>query len=234
MSSPHVASANRVPLPANNPFQAVCHFSQETAFAAWDHFQAGREGRTITKILQHSVSVQAQLRPLVASARQLTPLLAHCFAASEVNTRLDALVKAVTALSNWNFSFGEAKDEAERLRQLDSQQVGARLRVQDMADVVSAIAPPPAAGTGESGTSEEPSGPAKQPPPKPSLSIPNPNDPRDKFCYNNMVKGKTRAWIKNRLEESWESLASEQGISDAAKRYAGRKNLPWPICRNPS
>lgn len=59
----------------------------------------------------------------------------------------------------------------------------------------------------------------------------NPNDARDKFCYDKMASGKTRAWIRNHLSTSWEPLNSEQGVSAAAKRYAERRSLPWPIQR---
>jgi hypothetical protein len=63
--------------------------------------------------------------------------------------------------------------------------------------------------------------------------IENPNDRRDRFIYVKLKKGKTRAWIKNRLAErrTWEPLESEQGISAAARRYAQRHDLPWPIKR---
>jgi hypothetical protein len=65
------------------------------------------------------------------------------------------------------------------------------------------------------------------------LVIANPNDPRDKFIYEHMAKGKTRAWIRNRVSarKPWERLESDQGVSDAARRYAVRHNLPWPIHR---
>lgn len=65
----------------------------------------------------------------------------------------------------------------------------------------------------------------------PQANIPNPNDARDKFCYDKMMQGKNRAWIRNHLRKTWEQLESEQAVSAAAKRYAARHNLPWPISR---
>jgi hypothetical protein len=61
----------------------------------------------------------------------------------------------------------------------------------------------------------------------------NPNDPRDKFIYDNLAAGKTRAWIRNRInkKKTWEALHTEQGISAAAKRYASRHDLAWPLPR---
>jgi len=59
----------------------------------------------------------------------------------------------------------------------------------------------------------------------------NPNESRDKYCYEQMMDGKTRAWIKNHVKPAWYSIDSEQGISEAAKRYAKRHRLPWPIPR---
>src|SRR5262249_21857331 len=63
--------------------------------------------------------------------------------------------------------------------------------------------------------------------------LPNANDRRDKFICESMAKGKTRAVIRNEVNKrkSWETLDSEQAVSAAAKRYANRQGLPWPINR---
>jgi hypothetical protein len=66
------------------------------------------------------------------------------------------------------------------------------------------------------------------------LVLENPNDPRDKFIYENMAKGKTRIWVKNHLKKSWEQLESEQAVSAAARRYAERHKLLWPLRRKSS
>jgi hypothetical protein len=63
--------------------------------------------------------------------------------------------------------------------------------------------------------------------------VENPNGPRDKFIYDNLANGKSRAWIRNRINNrsSWEPLDTEQGVSAAARRYALRHRLSWPINR---
>jgi hypothetical protein len=62
---------------------------------------------------------------------------------------------------------------------------------------------------------------------------PSPNDPRDKFCYQMKTRKKSNAWIKLKVDERkrWEPITTEAGIPQAARRYAERKNLPWPIPR---
>jgi hypothetical protein len=59
----------------------------------------------------------------------------------------------------------------------------------------------------------------------------NANDPRDKFIYEQMEKGKNLTWIKNRVnrKKSWQHLDTDQAVSAAARRYALRNALPWPI-----
>lgn len=66
---------------------------------------------------------------------------------------------------------------------------------------------------------------------RPRRKRPNGNDARDKFIYDRLRKGHTLAGIRSELDgrSGWEILTSEQGISQAAKRYAGRHELPWPI-----
>lgn len=49
-----------------------------------------------------------------------------------------------------------------------------------------------------------------------------------------MQKDKTLHWIKNEVNKKlnkWDELTSEAGVSQAAKRYAERLKLPWPISR---
>ena len=59
----------------------------------------------------------------------------------------------------------------------------------------------------------------------------NPNDPRDAYIYREMKAGTTHAAIRTHVNnhEGWEPLHTEQGISQAAKRYAERHNKPWPL-----
>jgi hypothetical protein len=61
--------------------------------------------------------------------------------------------------------------------------------------------------------------------------IQNQNEARDKFCYEQMLKGEPRKTIRANLECSWEQIESDQGITAAAKRYAKRNNKTWPIER---
>jgi hypothetical protein len=58
--------------------------------------------------------------------------------------------------------------------------------------------------------------------------------PRDKFIYEELQKGSSLQVIKNAVNENreWESLETVNGVSQAAKRYAGRKGLPWPVERS--
>lgn len=61
----------------------------------------------------------------------------------------------------------------------------------------------------------------------------NPNNVRDKFCYDQMHKGTERKTIRKRIKDKtkWNQLATDQAVTAAAKRYAERNNLPWPIDR---
>lgn len=69
--------------------------------------------------------------------------------------------------------------------------------------------------------------------PSDAATTSNSNDPRDQFIYESRIEGKTRAWIRNKVNarKSWEALESEQAVSAAAKRYSKRHDLPWPIKR---
>ena len=64
-----------------------------------------------------------------------------------------------------------------------------------------------------------------------SVIIVNPNDARDRFIYESMIKGMTRQWIMARLKNEWEPLTTEQSITAAARRYASRHSFQWPIKR---
>jgi hypothetical protein len=57
------------------------------------------------------------------------------------------------------------------------------------------------------------------------------NDPRDTFCYYQLKKGTSLKDIKIAVQKrkEWEPLNSEQAVWQAARRYAIRKGLPWPI-----
>jgi hypothetical protein len=59
----------------------------------------------------------------------------------------------------------------------------------------------------------------------------NCNDPRDRFCYTSLKNGESLKWIMQEVNKrkKWESLSTEQAVSQAAKRYAERKELPWPL-----
>jgi hypothetical protein len=65
----------------------------------------------------------------------------------------------------------------------------------------------------------------------PVASKKNASDERDKFAYTSLTDGKTLQEIKNKInsKRKWEPLESVQGVSAAAKRYAERHSLPWPI-----
>ena len=67
----------------------------------------------------------------------------------------------------------------------------------------------------------------------PPASKENPNDKRDKFAYTSLKAGKSLQVIKNKINNrrTWEPLESVQGVSAAAKRYAERHSLPWPIVK---
>jgi hypothetical protein len=57
------------------------------------------------------------------------------------------------------------------------------------------------------------------------------NDKRDKFCYEQRRKGRSLKDIMAAVNKrrSWEPIATPQGVSQAAKRYALAKKLPWPL-----
>jgi hypothetical protein len=59
----------------------------------------------------------------------------------------------------------------------------------------------------------------------------NANDPRDSYIYHALAQGNTLHEIKNEVNthHEWELIETEQGISQAAKRYAKRHGLTWPI-----
>jgi hypothetical protein len=69
------------------------------------------------------------------------------------------------------------------------------------------------------------------PVPRAAATPPNPNDPRDRFIYEARRKGKSLAWIKAEVEarDKWEALTTIPGISMAARRYARRQGLSWPV-----
>src|SRR5262249_16708895 len=56
---------------------------------------------------------------------------------------------------------------------------------------------------------------------------------RDKWIYDRCVKGIPYAKIRAQLKKktNWDQIESEQGIRQAALRYAERKNLPRPGLR---
>jgi hypothetical protein len=57
------------------------------------------------------------------------------------------------------------------------------------------------------------------------------NEDRDCYCYQQKKAGQTwraiQEAVNNRSE--WEPIDTEQGVSQAAKRYAERHDKPWPI-----
>jgi hypothetical protein len=57
------------------------------------------------------------------------------------------------------------------------------------------------------------------------------NEARDRFCYAQLKVGTTlkeiRAAVNSR--QGWEPLATDQAVSQAAKRYAQRHGKEWPI-----
>jgi len=61
----------------------------------------------------------------------------------------------------------------------------------------------------------------------------NANEPRDRFIYNSMKKGKKLVWIRDVIEAKktpgWEPILSAAGVSQAAMRYAKRNGLTWPL-----
>jgi hypothetical protein len=59
----------------------------------------------------------------------------------------------------------------------------------------------------------------------------SPNDERDRFIYESIKKGRSLAQIRQRIDRTtkWLSFDSFQGITQAARRYAKRRNLQWPI-----
>jgi hypothetical protein len=67
--------------------------------------------------------------------------------------------------------------------------------------------------------------------PTPGGKPKNHNDARDKTAYELRRKGKSLQEIKNQInaKRRWQPLESVQGVSAAAKRYAQRNNLPWPV-----
>ena len=68
----------------------------------------------------------------------------------------------------------------------------------------------------------------------PTENLNSPNDPRDKFIYTSMSKNVGLAAIKGQIssQQAWEQLYTEQAVSMAARRYAQRKGLPWPVRRS--
>ncbi len=62
-------------------------------------------------------------------------------------------------------------------------------------------------------------------------SVASANDQRDKWIYAQAIKGTAWASIKRALDrkpETWERIETENGVKDAAKRYADRHSLPPP------
>jgi hypothetical protein len=59
----------------------------------------------------------------------------------------------------------------------------------------------------------------------------SPNDPRDEFCYKQLKRKRSLAQLMLEVNEreDWERLESEQAVSQAAKRYASRRSLVWPL-----
>jgi len=57
------------------------------------------------------------------------------------------------------------------------------------------------------------------------------NEERDQYCYEQKRAGKTWREIQRVVNGTprWEPLESEQGVSQAARRYAERHNRKWPI-----
>src|SRR5262249_3143531 len=57
------------------------------------------------------------------------------------------------------------------------------------------------------------------------------NDARDRFCYKALKAGRSLAWVRGQVakRKRWEELATPQGVSQAAKRYADRNGLDWPV-----
>lgn len=57
------------------------------------------------------------------------------------------------------------------------------------------------------------------------------NPQRDRFIYERMKKGDSLKDIKTALETrpTWEVLHTEQAISQAAKRYAKKHGMKWPL-----
>lgn len=69
-------------------------------------------------------------------------------------------------------------------------------------------------------------------PPQQSEAIASsPNEPRDKWIYDECCKGTVYKTIISRLghkPKSWGRISSAQGIRSAIKRYCKRHNLPEP------
>jgi hypothetical protein len=65
---------------------------------------------------------------------------------------------------------------------------------------------------------------------KKAAQVVNAVNPRDKFCYYQMKKGKLLKTIMNEVNKNsrWDSLYSPQGVSAAARRFARKHGLPWP------
>jgi hypothetical protein len=60
----------------------------------------------------------------------------------------------------------------------------------------------------------------------------SPNDDRDEYCYEQIkAQKKSLAAIRTEVNgnKDWDAIYTDQGISEAAKRYAKRKGLPWPV-----
>lgn len=57
------------------------------------------------------------------------------------------------------------------------------------------------------------------------------NNKRDAFIYKEMKAGRNLAGIKVKVNEhkEWYLIDTDQGISQAAKRYAERTKKPWPL-----
>jgi hypothetical protein len=59
----------------------------------------------------------------------------------------------------------------------------------------------------------------------------SPNEERDRFCYEQKCAGMSWKGIRQAVNgrPDWEPIDTDQGLSQAAKRYAERHNKPWPI-----
>jgi hypothetical protein len=60
------------------------------------------------------------------------------------------------------------------------------------------------------------------------------NEARNRYCYNQLRAGKSLKDIRLNVNarQGWNPLESYQAVSQAAKRYAQRHGLPWPLPKN--